>query len=106
MTKFTQVPGLLDIDATHGDDFLFTLDFDINLTSYTFVANIITVSTNVLVPLVVTNIDLSLGQISISLAKATLSGLANATHHWTLDWTVGGKTRRVLAGEFKIIDYP
>ena len=104
MTDFTQIPGKLNVTATHGDDFLFNLDFDISLTGYTFSAQVVSVSTNTLAPLTVTNTDLSAGQIQISLAKATLSGLANAKHHWYLDWTVGGKTRRVLAGVFEIVD--
>jgi hypothetical protein len=106
MTEFTQEPGKLDITVTHGDDFLFNLDFDIALTGYTFSAQIVTIATNTLVPLTVTNTDLSEGQLQISLAKATLSGLANAKHHWYLDWTTGGKTRRVLAGDFLVINYP
>lgn len=104
MTEFTQIPGKLDIEATHGDDFLFNLDFNIVLTGYTFSAQIVTIATNVLVPLTVTNTDLAAGQLQISLAKATLSGLANAKHHWYLDWTTGGKTRRILAGIFDVVD--
>lgn len=106
MSEFTQIPGSLDIQATHGDDFLFNLDFDVALTGYTFSAQIVTIATNTLVPLTVANTDLSAGQIQISLIKATLTGLSNAKHHWYLDWTTGGKTRRVLAGIFNVIDFP
>lgn len=106
MSDFTQIPGVLDVTATHGDDFEFNLDFDIALTGYTFSAQIVTISTNTLVPLTVTTVDLAEGQVKISLAKATLSGLANAKHHWYFDWTVSSKTRRVLAGTFEVVDYP
>jgi hypothetical protein len=104
MTDFSQSPGILNIAATHGDDFLFNLDFNISLAGYSFLANVVTISTNTLVPMTVTTIDLAEGQVSISLAKATLALLEEAVHHWTLDWTIGGKTRRVLAGEFVVSD--
>jgi len=106
MTDFNQIPGKLDITATRGDDFSFALDFDISLSGYTFSAQVVTISTGTLVPLTVTSTDLTLGKIGISLIKATLSGLSVAQHHWYLDATTGGATRRFLAGEFNVVNYP
>jgi hypothetical protein len=106
MADFTQTPGILNITATHGDDFSFALDFDINLTGYTFSSKVITIATNALVTLTVTSVDLPTGKLTLSMPKATLTTLESATHHWYLDWTVGLTSRRVLAGTFKVVDYP
>jgi hypothetical protein len=106
MAEFLQTPGELNITASHDDDFEFYLTFDINLTGYTFSAQVVTIATNALVPLTVTPINLTLGQIKISLTKATMATLTSAKHHYYLDWTASAKTRRVLAGLFEVIDYP
>jgi hypothetical protein len=106
MTDFSQIPGKLDLVATLGDDFEFNLDFDINLSGYTFVAKVISISTGTPVVLTVTNVDLSLGKVTISLSKTLLSGLSVAQHHYYFEWVTGGKTRRVLAGTFTVVQYP
>lgn len=104
MTDFTQIPGLLNLTATLGDDFEFNLDFDINLSGYTFVAKVISISTNTPVILTVTPVDLSLGKVTISLSKTLLSGLSVARHHYYFEWVTGSKTRRILAGNFDVVD--
>ena len=108
MTDFTQTPGLLNLTATHDDDFDFNLDFNIDLTGYTFSAQIVTVSTNVLVPMTVTETDLGAGQIALGVDTAVLATLETSNrHHWYLEITTpAGKPRKVLAGLFKVIDYP
>ena len=107
MTEFKQEPAKLDLTATHNDDFDFNLDFNIDLTGYTFSAQVVTVSTNVLVPMTVTEVDLGLGQIALGIDTAVLATLETSNkHHWYLQWTVGGKPRKILAGLFKVVDYP
>ena len=116
MTDFTQIPGLLDITATHSDDFSFSLDFDIDLTGYSFSAKVITAASNTPISMTVDDIDLTNGKINISLSASAMSKLAvtPTTHHWYLDWSVpvpgsippATTTRRVLAGTFTVINYP
>jgi hypothetical protein len=105
MADFTQIPGELNITVAHDDDFLFFLDFDIDLTGYSFVSKIITAVTNTPISMTVNNVDLPNGQISIALDATKMSKLALTVHHWYLDWSVSGKTRRVLAGTFTVVDY-
>jgi hypothetical protein len=104
MANFALSPGVLNISATHGDDFLFNLDFDVNLTGYSFDAEVVTIATNVLVPMTVTAVDLAEGQLTIGLHRATLALLEEATHHWYFEWTISDTVRRVLAGEFIVSD--
>lgn len=106
MADFTQIPGELNIITARDDDFLFFLDFDIDLTGYSFVSKIITAVTNTPISMTVDNVDLADGKISIALDATKMSKLALAEHHWYLDWSVSGKTRRVLAGTFTLVDYP
>jgi len=106
MAKFTQIPGELDIIATHGDDFLFTLDFDINLTGYTFSSKFVVFATNLETTITVTNTDLPLGQIKLSIPKATMAILPLGKSKWYLNWSTPTETRRVLAGVFEIVKYP
>jgi len=120
MTDFTQIPGQLNITATQSDDFSFSLDFDIDLTGYSFSAKVITAVSNTPISMTVGEVDLTEGQITITLEAAKMSKLATTVHHWYLDWSVpvpgatgiGGTgaipttTRRVLAGTFTVIVYP
>jgi len=107
VTEFTQTPAELNLTATHNDDFDFNLDFNIDLTGYTFSAKVVTVSTKVLVPMTVTQTDLGLGKIALGIDTLALAALETSNrHHWYLEWTVGGKPRKILAGLFKIVDYP
>jgi hypothetical protein len=105
MTDFTQIPGLLNITTARSDDFLFFLEFNIDLTGYSFSSKIITAVTNTPISMTVADVDLSEGQISIALDATKISKLALMVHHWYLDWSVSGTTRRVLAGTFTVIDY-
>ena len=106
MAEYAQIPGNLDLVATRGDDFQLNLAFNIDLTGYTLSANVVTVSTNVLIPLTITNTNLSLGEIKLSLPKTTLASLSTSIHHWRLDWNSGSLYRKALSGNFQVIDYP
>ena len=106
MTDFNQIPGKLDISVTIGDDFSFGLDFSIALSGYSFSAQVVSISSGILIPMTVTNTDLALGKVNISLDKTAISSLGIAQHHWYFQWVVGSQTRRVLAGTFSIVDYP
>jgi hypothetical protein len=106
MTNFTQIPGALNITATINDDFSFGLDFDISLSGYSFSAQVVSISSGTLIPMTVTNTDLALGKVNISLDKTAISSLGVAQHHWYFQWVVGSQTRRILAGTFTIVNYP
>ncbi len=108
MAEATQVPGELDIKIAQGDDLSILLDFDIDLTGYTFEAKVDeTDAGNTVITVVDT--DLSAGQITLTMTD-TLSGVIEITkertpHNWYLDRTNAGSQRRYLAGKFEVVEY-
>jgi hypothetical protein len=97
---FQQIPGALDIEVGLGDDFSFLLDFDISLVGYTFAAyvDMTTIS--------VANTDLAAGKITLSLTDAQITTIGTGPHTWYLIWTTGTTSRRILAGNFTILEFP
>ena len=108
MAEVTQIAGELDIKINKGDDLSILLDFDIDLTGYTFESKVVESDATETV-ITVTDTDLSAGQITLSMTD-TLSDALAATkdrtpHRWYLDRTNAGNQRRYLAGDFEVIDY-
>ena len=108
MAEVTQVPGALDIKIAQGDDLSILLDFDIDLTGYTFEAKVDETDAGTTV-ITVVETDLSAGQITLTMTD-TLSAAIEITtdrtpHQWYLDRTNAGSQRRYLAGDFKVIEY-
>lgn len=104
MVDFTQTPGVLNIEATQGDDFSVLVDFDISLTGNTFEAKV-DESNGDQTTITVTNTDLSEGQITLSISDTLMGALALDVHKWYLDQTTDGSQRRYLAGDFKVKEH-
>ncbi len=104
MANLTNVPGELNIKTTR-DDFSVTLDFSIALTGYTFAAYIVPKNVGTPVAMTVTAVDLSAGQIKLTVDDAVLAALSLDTHYWYLKWTdTDTNVRRVLAGDFQLVE--
>jgi hypothetical protein len=106
MTDFNQVPGELNITVGLGDDLTLTLDFDIDLTGYTFSASVVSEFDGQATAFTYTAVNLSTGRFQISLTDTQVSALGKAIHKWYLIGTVGTVSRRYLAGAFEIKAYP
>ena len=108
MADVTQIPGSLNIKMAQGDDLSILVDFDIDLTGYTFESKVVeTDGTEVVIT--VTETDLSAGQVTLEMTD-TLSTALTLTdtgtfHSWYLDRTDAGSRRRYLAGNFEVIKY-
>lgn len=102
MSDIEQLPGELNITVAQGDDFSLALDFDIDLTGYTFVAKVKMSADEELIAMSVTETDLSAGQITLVLTDTQTAEIVVATHKWFLVWTTSGTSliRNVLAGNF------
>ena len=108
MANVTQVPGSLNIKLAQGDDLSILLDFDIDLTGYTFESKVVETNGD-LTTITVVETNLSTGQITITMTD-TLSDALSITadetfHSWYLDRTNAGNQRRYLAGDFEVIKY-
>jgi len=108
MAEVEQVPGSLDLVVGEGDDLALALDFDVDLTGYTFEAVIeVTGQPGSPVPVPVTGTSLASGQIGLGLTDVLLASVpVGIIHAWYLKWTFGAISRRVLAGAFKIVSMP
>ena len=105
MATAKHTPGRLNINLAIDDDMTLLLDFDIVLTGYTFVAKIVE-SNGTETAITVTDTDLANGKITLSSTASSrdAASLTTETYDWYLTWTVSGADRRVLAGNFSIVE--
>jgi len=96
-TTYEQLPAVRNINAVAGDDLSISLDFDVDLTGYTFWAAIGNQTPTIAV------VSATLGTMTLSLTKAQTSAIGVSKVHWYFGWTAGGKERTVLAGNASFI---
>lgn len=108
---FNQVPGKLDINTVVGDDFALLLEFKdgdgdpIDLTGYTFEGRILLDNSpyNRFEPFTITNTNLALGRITISLSDVQTNRLGPlSARKWYITWTAGADIRTVISGSFTL----
>lgn len=103
-----QLPGTLPIVMVDGNDFVFALNWNSDMTGYSFVANIYPIGvTTTAIPITVTVVNVALGTYTITITKTSIASLPkNVAHKWRLDWTTPSPalTRTVLAGSFTVLD--
>ena len=114
MATYAVLPDALDIVFVQGDELSVLLDFDQDLTGYTFETKIILVLNtsggNVTefqdaVSFTQTPVDLSSGQINLSLTETQTSALQlGAPYRWFMRWVAPGLvTRTVLSGSVAVV---
>ena len=108
MADVEQIPGRLNIKLAQGDDLSILLDFDIDLTGYTFESKVVETNGTETV-ITVAETDLSAGQITLTmtdtLSEALTATSNNTFHSWYLDRTNAGSQRRYLSGDFEVIKF-
>ena len=118
MATFTQLPGTLDITMIQGDEIEVDLDFDRDLTAYTFSNSIYVeavlsggggggfVSTvgSVATSFAISIVNLSTGRINIGLSEIQTAALSpSINYRWFLRWVAPGLvTRTVLSGTMTV----
>jgi hypothetical protein len=116
MASYAIVPSTLDIQFVRGDEFGMLLDFDVNLTGYTFDAIVYEVGsvTNGVISGVsgsfddftITVVDLATGRLNLSLTEEQTQAFdLTRTYRWYLRWTAPGVVKRtVLSGGIAVGD--
>jgi len=110
MAIYSVLPDTLDIEFVGGDEVNLLLDFDQNLTGYTFETPVILVTAVVngqvtayqlAATFTQTPVDLSTGQLNLSLNETQTGSLAlGSAYRWYLRWVSPGiVTRTVLSGQ-------
>lgn len=88
-----------------GDDFAVLLDFNVDLTGYTFQARILLDNqpSNRYQTITVTNTNLAEGRITLSLSDAQTQALGPLSNRkWFITWSQGSDIRTVLSGNFTL----
>jgi hypothetical protein len=115
MADYAILPSTLNIQFVRGDEFGMLLDFDQNLTGYTFVTDVYEIASvsggvvtrgPTLTSFTITTIDLSLGKINLSLTETQTQSFDLAkTYRWYMRWIAPGVvTRTVLSGSISVGD--
>lgn len=114
MASYAILPETLDLAFVRGDEFGMLLDFDMDLTSYSFQTSIYESSIVNGVPtqigagtnFTVTNVDIPAGQINLSLQETQTQGLdVSKTYRWFLRWVAPGVvTRTIISGSISLRD--
>ena len=99
MDSYDQTPGNLPISFVRGDTLSALVDFSIDLTGYSFIGSLVSVVTgNEVVPLTLSVVSASNGQVNVALTAQQTAALARGTYRWKFVWTQGSAVRTALVG--------
>jgi hypothetical protein len=117
MAVFQLLPGTLDVYCTVGDEVPLALDFGRNISTYTLSSAVYVYSQTVptsggaAVPQAgatmftptLTVVDATAGKILVGVSEAQTAMLSPlGSYRWYVRWVVGGVTRTVVSGIFKV----
>ena len=107
MATFSQTPGELNIEAVVGTDFLCSLNFDSDISSYTFDAGIILneYPSKVTFPITANISGLNIVNLSLNQLQTSEIGLISGKK-WYLNWNKNGIKQSIISGRFEISDTP
>lgn len=105
MATVSTLPGTLNVTVKHGDELAQLVDFSINLTGYTFEAEVVSAITGAEVgALTVSSVNLATGQVNLSMTETVCLAIAPGSYLWRLIWTAPGTVRRTaLEGIFEVV---
>lgn len=86
-------PAVRDIKGVSGDDLVIPLDFNIDITGYTFWAYVGSQAPTIAV------VSAPAGTLTLTLSKAQTTAIGVTRVHWYFGWTVGGLERTLVAGD-------
>jgi hypothetical protein len=104
MANAPQTPGVLNVSFTRGADWSLLVDFSdpASLVGYTFTAGLYSTITGALVQAVtVASVNLSVGQINLSLTASQTASLAAGTYEIRVEW--GPVARRIYQGFCEVL---
>jgi len=115
LADYALLPQNLNLSFVRGDEFWFTVDADIDLTSYQFsssiykvtnVTNGIVTGTQQVAQFTITPIDLAAGKVNLSLQENQTAALSTTDRlRWYFRWVAPGVvTRTVLSGNLVVGD--
>jgi hypothetical protein len=105
MATVSTLPGTLNVTVKHGDELSQLVDFSVDLTGYTFEAEVVSAITGSSVGAVtVSPISLASGQVNLAMTETVCDAIAPGSYLWRLIWTAPGSSRRTaLEGIFEVV---
>lgn len=108
MADLKITPGILNVTKVFRDGLFMELDFNLDLSEYTFAASVINAVTKAETTITVTPIDLAAGQLNLTMTPETASAVPVGKHTWAFRWTPPGPVppegtlRTILGGTFEV----
>jgi len=98
--NFSQVPGVANVVARRLDDLAASVDFDIDVTGYTWTAGVVSVVDAASVATAtVSVVSATAGTVQVTWPTNMVSG----TYNWYLTFDApGGTTRKAIEGTFEV----
>lgn len=105
MPTVSTTPGSLNVTVQQGDELSQLLDFSVALTGYTFAAEVVSPLTGAtLATPTVTAVDLTAGQVNLSMTEAQTAALVVGSYLWRMVWIAPGSVRRTaLEGILEVV---
>lgn len=104
MNSYDQTPGNLPISFIRGDTLSALVDFSIDLTGYSLAGSLVSLVTGAeVVPLTLSVVSASNGQVNVSLTAQQTAELARGTYGWKFVWTQGLAVRTALTGFVEVL---
>jgi len=100
VVKFSQLPGVLNLDVVRGDSVSVDIDFDVSVSGYTVASSLVSLVAGQSLGAIPTNITSAAnGLVTVSMTPEYTSGLAAGTYAWDFSWqTPESEARKVLTG--------
>lgn len=97
----SQLPGLLNLEMVDDNDLTFSIDWHLDITGYSFDANIVPKNCETEIPIEIEIIDEVAGKMNLTITRTSILSLSPSTNRWYLNWTTPSPdsyVRTVLAG--------
>lgn len=94
----SQLPGQLNLEMVDDNDMTFSIDWNMDITDYTFEANIVPKGSDIEVPMTITIINPEEGKMNVTITEASISAIPPSVNRWYLNWTIDGLVRTVMSG--------
>ena len=107
MAIFSQTPGELNIESVVGTDFLCSLNFDTNISAYSFDAGIILKEypSQIVFPITTSKSGSNIVNLSLTQIQSSEIGVIS-NRKWFLNWTKDGIKQTIISGRFELSDIP
>lgn len=102
--NISQNPDILNINLKKGDSLSLVMDFETNLSGYTFESGLILSDSKSILYMLIEEVDLTLGRINVLLSNKHSMKLENTYYSWFLKWIKGSETRTLITGEIYIYE--